>query len=196
MVAVASSMTETFASLVQKSAPLDDITKHLDALDLRRRIDEVREVGGALQAKLWEIARGKGAIDIAAFVEGTAKTNIYEGKNSLPLFTHFQKRFHRADSGEIAGYNHNDALLTLFVGPGYFTVEPADNGELLFDYTRIPIKRPPEWPAIHENKGLIAGIVYGRMQDYVRFVSKSTVIGAAFIGKKSRNSYFLLTRAA
>jgi hypothetical protein len=193
--ALATTRTEQFVDLVDKRAPIADISVHLDALSPERRIAEVRRMGGARQAKLWDLAKGKGNVDIAAFVEGASKVNIYAGKNSLLFFTHFQKRFWRAPSGEVAGYNHNGALVSFFTGPGYFMVSPAGDGELVFDYTKIPTEKPSEWPAVRTNSGLIAGVVYGGMLDYVRFVSNSTIIGAAFKGGKPRNAYFLLTRS-
>src|SRR5262249_28614574 len=111
MVSVASPSTESFVSLVEKDAAAADIAAPLDGLTPAHRIAEVQAMGGALQAKLWTIAKGKGALDLANWVQGTDKINIYEGKNSLVAFTHFQKRFWRAPSGDVVGYNHNDALV-------------------------------------------------------------------------------------
>lgn len=186
---------DSFARLLERGAAMGDVTAHLDGLPADRRVAEVRAVGGRLQKLLWARARGHGAVDLASFVDQTGKTVIYAGKNSLPLFTDFEKRFFRGATGEVAGYNHNPPLVAFFTGPGYFVVEQAPEGELLFDYTRLPEHEVQGWPPKRPNSGLLAGVVYGGMKDYVRWVSRTTVIGAAFKGGKAREAYFLLTRA-
>jgi hypothetical protein len=188
-------MTESFRSLIEKDAPFDALGGHLDALEAERRIAEVRTLGASEQKKLWAVVKGKGELDLATFVGGYGRTAIYEGKNTLPTFSFFQKRFYcREPSSEVVGYNHNSGFVTLFAGPGYFLPTAAADGELLLDYTRTPREAPPGWPELRANTGLIPGIVYGGMLDYVRYVSKDTVIGAAFKNGKPRNQYFMLTR--
>lgn len=187
----------TFASLTERGATLADLGAHLDALDPKTRIAQVRALGMPLQKRLWDLAANGRSLDLATFVEGVEKTVIYEGKNSLPAFSYFQKRFYRTASGEVFGYNQNPAFTSFLTGPGYFIVEPAKDGEILFDYTRVPKTKPAGWPEIQANEraGLIGGLVFGGMLDYIRYVSRHTVIGAAFKGGKPRNQFFLLTRA-
>lgn len=186
----------TLAQLVAKGASHAELAAHLDALDPSARIAEVRQMGRAEQSKLWELAKGKSTLELDAFVGAQEQTVIYEGKNVLPVFSFFQKRFYRRASGVVVGYNHNDGFTTFFAGPGYFSVSGAADGEILFDYTRLPDFQPPGWPAIAPNSGIIPGAVYGGMLDYIRSVGRTTVIGAAFKGGKPRNQYFMLTRAA
>jgi hypothetical protein len=135
-------------------------------------------------------------VSIDEFADVTGETIIYELKNNLPMFSIAQKRFFRPEEGEVVGYNHTGGLAATFAGPGYFFAKDGENGELEFDYTRLPSLRPEGWPEIKPNTGLIPGITYGNMIDYCRRVSKHTVIGAAFKGGKPRNAYFILTRAA
>jgi hypothetical protein len=187
---------ETFTDLVKKRAPAAEIAAHLDALAPAARVEECMGLPGNLQSTLFELARGHSALDVEAFVGTPCVTAIYELKNNLPVFNISQKRFYRPEEGEIVGYNHTTGLAATFAGPGYFFAVNGDDGELVFDYTRLPTLQPDGWPEIRPNTGLIPGMTYGNMLDYVRQVSAHTVIGAAFRHGKSRNAFFLLTRAA
>jgi hypothetical protein len=122
---------------------------------------------------------------------------IHDGKNTLPVFTHFQKRFVKLEGEELpaAGYNHQS--MQFFTGPGYFGVtkgEGEHEGELVVDYSKLPKVKPADWPTIQENGGLIGGIVYGGMTDYVRGISTHVSIGQAFKGGKPRNAWFAMVR--
>jgi hypothetical protein len=125
---------------------------------------------------------------------------IHWGKNSLPAFTHFQKRFCRPkdDDKQLFGYNENGEKWA--VGPGYFVMHaPEENradvleGELDIDYTRVPNAKPDAWPAIKPNDGL-GKLVYGGMIDVMRGISSHVSIGRAFRGGKWTDNYFVLCR--
>ena len=186
-------MSESLLSLVDKKASLPDISAHLDALPNAERIAQMRVMGHRDQERLWELAKGQAPIDLNAFVDATEQTIIYEGKNTVPVFSFFQKRFWRPSSGEIVGYNHNGGFITALTGPGYFVTVGAEDGEILFDYTKTPNLQPPGWPI--NNSRILTSAVFSGMKDYCRYVAKGVVIGAAFKGGKSRNQYFMLTRA-
>lgn len=187
---------QSFVDLVRREASLAEIARHLDALEEGERVRQIRALKGADQRRLWRAAKGKGALTLEGFVSAVERTVIYEGKNILPIFSLFQKRFFRSGAGAVFGYNENSAFVTFFAGPGYFTVRGADDGELAFDYTDIPGCAPEGWPPLRANDGFVPAIVYGGMIDYVRFVSQDTVIGAAFRAGKPRHQYFVLTRVA
>ncbi len=189
-------MSDTFTSLVQKNARPEDIAAHLDGLSPNERVSQCLALPGNLESKLFELVKGHAQLQLQQFVGKEESTVIYELKNNLPVFNISQKRFWRPKTGEIVGYNHTTGLARTFAGPGYFFAVQGDNGELVFDYTRLPTLRPPEWPEITPNSGLIPGATYGEMLDYVRQVSRHTVIGAAYRHGKSRNAWFLLTLAA
>lgn len=191
-----STMSETFTTLIERAASADEIGRHLDDLPAEKRVEECLALPGRLEPKLWELVSGKGTITMAELVPVAEETVIYELKNNLPVFNISQKRFYRPKQGEVVGYNHTGAVAATFAGPGYFFAIDGENGEVVFDYTRLPTLQPPGWPEIKPNTGLIPGITYGNMLDYARRVSKHTVIGAAFKDGKPRNAYFLLTRAA
>ena len=67
-------------------------------------------------------------------------------------------------------------------------------GELVVDYTKLPKSKDPRWPPIQENGGLIGGIVYGRMIDYVRGISSHVSIGKAYKAGKPRGFFFAMVR--
>jgi hypothetical protein len=182
---------ETLSTLIAKeSATAAEIAAHLDALSEDARVAEVRACSGALQKKLWGLVEGCG-IDTTTFVPEAESTVIYAGKNSLAMFTHFEKRFWRVPGGATIGYNQQS--MKWFSGPGYFLVRDGDNGELLFDYTATPELQPTGWPSIRPNTGFYS-IVYGGMIDTNRRVSRDTVIGSAARNGKSIDSFYLLTR--
>ncbi|MCK6548496.1 hypothetical protein L6R52_21800 [Myxococcota bacterium] len=190
----AASASGSFASMIDRGASFDELRGFLDSLDRAGRITEMRTTGARQQKKLWELTKGHVPVVLTTFVDKTEETIIYEGKNSLPTFSLFQKRFFRTAKGDVVGYNHNGAFATFFSGPGYFVTEQAPDGELAFDYTKTVTLQPPGWPALAPNSGLIPGIVFGGMIDYVRHVADGVVIGAAFKGGKPRNQYFMLAR--
>jgi hypothetical protein len=121
------------------------------------------------------------------------QTVIFAGKNSLPAFTWFEKRFAR-QGGDLIGYNHQS--ISWLTGPGYFTVVPASNrpGELLIDYTKVPASGPAEWPAVKPNSAGLSRFIYNNLHDYLRRVSRDVVIGEATRLDKPMGSYFLLAR--
>ena len=185
----------TLTDLVNASGRAAEIAAHLDELTPQQRVSECLALPGALMASLFAQVRGARSLEIDTFVSPPEKTNVYELKNSLPVFNVSQKRFFRPGRGEVVGYNHTGGLAR-FTGPGYFFALNGDDGELVFDYTRLPELQPPGWPPIKPNSGLVPGLTYGNMIDYVRGVSAHTVIGAAYRGGKPVRAYFLLTRSA
>jgi len=195
MVAVASSNT-TFADLLLRA----DITQaqlaaHLDALDADARVDQCRALGKGKQRKLWEVCAAAPAFTLEDLIPQAATAEVrWAGKNSLPLFTHFEKRFFR-QAGTVVGYNFNPGI-AWFTGPGYFTTVQAPDRpkEILFDYTRVPSAAPEGWPPVKPNTGGTAKLVYGGMHDFCRRVSATTIIGAATRLGKPIDAYFVLTR--
>lgn len=184
----------TFTDLVREQRSAEEIASHLDGLAPERRVEEVLDLPGGLQAKLWKIVEGRGA-KLDRLVDADGETFIYELKNNLPVFNISQKRFYRRPGEEVVGYNHTTGLAAKFAGPGYFFAHDGPEA-LEFDYTRLPTFRPEGWPEIEPNTGLIPGIAYGGMTDYCREVSQKTVIGIAYKGGKPRGAHFILTRAA
>ncbi len=197
MVAVANS-TATFADLLMRqSAPTQaQLAAHLDALDAGQRVEQCRALGKRLQKRLWEICADAPVFTLEDLIPSSETGTVrWAGKNSLGLFTHFEKRFAR-QSGVVVGYNFNPGI-AWFTGPGYFTTVQAPDRprEILIDYTRVPETAPEGWPAVKDNTRGTGKLVYGGMHDFCRRVSSTVIIGAATRKGKPIDAYFVLARA-
>ena len=105
------------------------IEAHLDGLDPEERVTEIRTLGRAHQARLFDAADGHRPIsleDLVASDHGPMRDVVHHGKNSLPAFNHFAKVFVRpaAERQELWGYNRAGGLIETVVGPGYFVAYP------------------------------------------------------------------------
>jgi hypothetical protein len=117
------------------------------------------------------------------------------GRNSLPLFSRFEKRFFRlGDVAAVGGANFQST--SALTGPGYFTAAPtAERTEVVIDYDQIPDTAPQGWPALADNRHGIGRLVYGGgMIDTLRRVSKHVSIGAAHKHGHAPSAYFALCR--
>jgi hypothetical protein len=167
------------------------------------RIAITESVDGATQAKLWQAAEG-GPVTIEELVPralGPLRPVIFHGKNSLPAFTRFQKRFCRPAAGaerdELWGYNYQPTKwLVPLTGPGYFVAYDARDGlgGVAVDYTRIPPGKPAEWPEIVDNSFRLSRFIYNGTIDYLRRISPHLLIGRATRAGKEMPNYFLLCR--
>jgi hypothetical protein len=177
------------------------VASHLDNLDSGERVAEIRTLGRAHLARLFEAARGHKSIsldDIVSSDHGTMEDQLHHGKNSLPAFNHFAKVFVRpgAEYGaELWGYNRAGTFVETVVGPGYFVAYPREEaGEVLVDYLRVPPERPDHWPPILPNSARLSKVVYNGTQDVLRGVSKHVTIGRATKGGKPMSAWFVLCR--
>jgi hypothetical protein len=178
----------SIASLFEKSRPAD-------------RVALMESVGGRDQARLWDAAqRGKVRIEemvprrIPALVPVT-----FHGKNSLPAFTRFEKRFCRPNVArdELWGFNYQPVRwLVPLTGPGYFVASDSDEpmGSVAIDYRRLPTSRPEGWPEIRDNDWRLSRFIYRGMVDYLRRISEHVLIGRATRDGKPLPNYFLLCR--
>ena len=123
---------------------------------------------------------------------------INAGKNSLPVFSHFEKRFCRTADNPDVLYGYNEGSTRKFVGPGYFVASvDAERGEVAVNYYHVPPEDaalPEAWPAIKPNEKGVQKFVYAKMIDYLRKVSDHVTIGRADRNGKTTNNYFLLCR--
>jgi len=173
------------------------IAAFLDGLSHAERVEAIRALGGPrLQGRLYEAVADAPRVTLTDLVPPDAPPLgevIFEGKNSLPAFTLFQKRFCRPSTGrgELWGYNHQ--ALAWLTGHGYFVVHDDRDGAAI-DYREVPPGRPPTWPEVRPNHRGFSRFVYHDMVDYLRRVSADVFIGRAHRGGKPRSNYFLLCR--
>lgn len=172
------------------------LSAYLDGLSQTERIAEVRRLSARQQAALFERCAGAPPFTLTDLVPAevaVGKTVIMAGRNSLPLFRLFEKRFTRLPSGDIAGFNFQ--TMSPVTGPGYFKVVQS-GAEILIDYTQIPepSEVPPGWPAVRGNASGLSVLIYNKLHDYCRRVSQDVLIGRATRLGKPMNNYFVLAR--
>ncbi len=182
--------------MIQSGKSQKSIGAFLDGLSHEERLKEINAVGGKTQACLFQIALPDLKFsDLMPPEAKPAEEVIFYGKNSLPLFSIFQKRMARSSDGrKVWGYNYQ--TFQKITGPGCFVIDEATDrpGELMVDYTRLPSENTPGWPAVQANDSGVTKLVYGHMKDYLRRVSKNVFIGEATKKGKSIGQYFILCR--
>jgi hypothetical protein len=189
--------------LKKSAASMAGLSAWLDELDHQTRVDEVRSLGGAAQKRLWELARDEHArIDEMVTPETASLTPvIHFGRNTLPVFKIFEKRFCRppADVTENVLWGYNEGSTRCLVGPGYFVCRETggdERGTVVIDYTLLPESKPDSWPAISPNEKFPSVLVYAGMHDFMRRVSTHVTIGRAWRKGKMTDNYFMLCREA
>lgn len=181
--------------LLEPELRFDELGRVLDDLGFEGRLHTVRHWDKATQARLFEAAKGKRPLDLDFFVPAGTDERApvrHHGKNTLPLFSHFEKRFAKFGD-KIVGYNHQD--MGVVTGPGYFTLRAGDDeGEVAIDYTVLPTERAEGWPEILSNDAKLGRFVYAGMVDHMRGISNTVSIGRAAKGGKMMDAWFVLVR--
>ncbi len=194
--------SELAARLAETPLRLKELAALLDGLSHDARVTWVRSVGRADQRRLWEAAPGFLPLALADLVppsRADGETVRHFGKNTLPAFTHFEKRFCRPAGQDprrpSSLYGFNFQTMSWLTGPGYY-VAHADPAlpEVLIDYRELPPAAPAGWPPLRRNEVGAARFVYGFMVDRLRRVSEHVTIGSAARNGKDLGSWFLLTR--
>lgn len=174
----------------------------LDGMTHSERLEATRSVGRKPQARLYRAAQGFAALRLQDLVPpgiGDGKAVRHFGKNSLPAFTQFEKRFCRPAGQdpeaptELWGFNFQ--TLQPLTGPGYYIARASpDAPEVWVDYNLVPPEAPAGWPPLRSNETGLGRFVYGFMIDTLRRVSEHVTIGSAARQGKELGSWFLLTR--
>jgi hypothetical protein len=178
------------------------ISDLLDRLDETTRIQVVRRIGRRDQQALYSKVEGFAPLELVDLVP-TTRGDLEEvrhfGRNSLPAFKIFEKRFCRLPGSSpdapdaLAGYNFQ--AMSPVTGPGYFMArDDTKTREVLVDYHLLPNQKPPDWPPIRSNERGLSRFVYGFMIDRLRRVSKHVTIGSAARNGRDLGSYFILDR--
>jgi hypothetical protein len=180
---------------------LQGLTSHLDALSHDARLESVRALDRRSQSALFEAAKGYKTITLADFVPSSVaamRQVIHHGRNTLPAFKLFQKRFCRPDADardELWGYN--EQAMRFATGPGYFVAHDWDDEGatgVVIDYHRVPPRHPEGWPDIRPNSARLSRFVYFETRDVMRAVSKHVSIGRASRNGKWMDAWFVLCR--
>jgi hypothetical protein len=178
------------------------ITSLLDGLDHAGRVEATRSLGRGAQRRLYETVDGYLPLHLDDLVPphvGDLVPVRHHGKNTLPAFTHFEKRFCRPRGADPAKpdtlYGFNFQTMSPLTGPGYFlAVEAPGRPEVWVDYNRVPDSHPEGWPGIRSNERGLSRFVYGFMIDTLRRVSTHVTIGSAARKGRDLGSWFILTR--
>ena len=197
------SQSEELHQRLSVEVDLGGVAKLLEEVPPDERIALVHSLSAAEQARLWTAAQGR-AVTIEEMVPrelGPLQPVIFHGKNSLPAFSRFQKRFCRPAAGverdELWGYNYQPTRwLAPLTGPGYFVAYDAREatGAVAVDYTKLPGDHPAEWPEIVDNSHRLSRFIYRNLVDYLRRVSPHVLIGRATREGKPLPNYFVLCR--
>ena len=191
---------ELKALLAADSVDLDAVAQRLDAMASDERVHAIRGLGKKAQVRLWNAAEGRATSleDVVPSNVESAVEVIHAGKNSLPVFTNFEKRFCRVEGDDSVLYGYNEGPTRKLIGPGYFVTSfDAERGEVGINYYNTPptdASLPEGWPAVRPNESGLSRFVYAKMIDYLRQVSTHVTIGRAVRKGKTTNNYFLLCR--
>ncbi len=178
------------------------IRRFLDELSHQARVAAIRSLGSGELRSLYAGVDGFKPVTLEDLVPPTVgdfTTVRHHGKNSLPAFTHFEKRFCRPRSAdrepatELYGFNFQ--TLAPITGPGYFIArESEDRPEVLIDYRGLPPEHPQGWPPIRSNDRGLSRVVYGFLFDTLRGLSDHVTIGSAARKGRDLGSWFALCR--
>jgi hypothetical protein len=185
---------------VEPEVNLERLIELLEGMGHEGRYHTVRTWSKADLKRIFDAVKGKKPVTLDDFVPAGVEPLvevIHDLHNAMGLPGFPQKRFCRLpdDAKELAGWNPQS--FGAFTGPGYYVARQGEGdheGELIVDYTKLPNAKAASWPPIQQNDGLLGGIVYGGMTDYVRGISDHVAIGEAFKGGKSRDAWFVLVR--
>lgn len=195
---------ESDLRILIRSRPFDAecVRRFLDELGHAARVAAIRSLGGRELSKLYAGVDGFKRVTLADLVPASVAdltTVRHHGKNSLPAFTHFEKRFCRPRRGESGRttelYGFNFQSLAPVTGPGYFVAREAeDRPEVLIDYGCAPAERPSDWPPLRSNERGVSRLVYGFLLDTLRGVSEHVTVGSAARKGRDLHSWFALCR--
>lgn len=195
---------EFLGRLRADSISIADLGAFLDGLSHEERLAATRATKRSDQRRLYAAADGYrdvGLLDVVGVDVAPLTTVRHFGKNTLPAFTQFEKRFCRPQDADPAEpkalWGYNFQTMQPLTGPGYFVArEDPDRREVLVDYHHVPPSAPPGWPNVQSNDRGRGRLVYGFMIDTLRRVSEQVTIGSAARKGKDLGSWFTLVREA
>ena len=176
-----------------------DIAEHLNQLSHDERLHQSRSLGPKYQKQLWILCQDRPThIDHFVPLSVPPLTPVrHLGRNTLPVFKFFEKRFMRPSQESSHLWGYNEGSTRSLVGPGYFVCKASpqdERGEVVIDYTELPPSTPSGWPTLKPNEAGLSRFVYAGMNDFMRQVSQHITIGRAYIKGKESPNYFTLCR--
>ena len=193
------STTQGIAQMIKQAQNIDEVASYLDQLNLQDRVQASRSLNARAQKKLWVLCQNRQVSREDLVPVGREGQSVrHLGRNTLPVFKFFEKRFYapQAESQELWGYN--EGVTRPWIGPGYFVARDCRVDEpeaFVIDYEQVPSEHPlPQWPQVKSNEKGLSRLVYAYMQDYLRKVSDGVLIGKAYRKGKETENYFTLCR--
>lgn len=143
----------------------------------------MQRLRGRQLKRLWDLAEADPLpLEVGDFAPDSGEVRILPGKNHLPFFNHFEKRFAKVGD-EIVGYNET-GWERLWVGDGHFVVRPSPErpDEVWIDYRTPPAGQHPDFPPVRDNRriawpGPLSRLVYGGLVDRMIRVDDHLLIG-------------------
>ncbi len=184
--------------LVTDVVHVDELAEFLDELDQPSRLAAIRSLGARHLRHLYDAVEGMRPVTIKNLVpnrHGVRNQVRHYGKNSLPAFSIFEKRFILPAKGadELWGYNYQ--TMSPITGPGYFIARDAEGRpEVDIDYNRVPPEQPGGWPPVQPNERGLSNFVYAYMVDRLRGVSEHVTVGRAWRKGEIKPAWFILCR--
>ena len=184
---------------------MEEIGAHFSALDPAAKLAACRSLGPKQQRTLFAKAVASAPLTLEDFVGAQVAPLtevIHEGRNTLPLFKLFQKRFCRPQGRDDVLFGYNEGSTRALIGPGYFIARSTagdgameEQGAIVVDYYDVPSGAVVAgWPQVIPNNQGLQRFVYNRTRDYMRAVAPGVTIGAAFKEGKPLGAYFVLCR--
>lgn len=191
-----------FARLIRTGAPIERMSETLDAQTHEQRLAEIAQLSRRDLAQLFDLAAGRGCtldLDFVPADRAPLDPVIHHGRNSLPAFRSFQKRFARPSRSHVPSVvlGYNEQTMMPFTGPGYFVAREdvlEGTSTVVIDYRQIPDEKPATWPAILPNSARLGRFVYDDMQDWMWKVSRHVTIGRARKSQGWMDAWFVLCR--
>ena len=196
----------SLSALIAAGESIHKIADYLDQLPADARLNETMALGRAEQSKLWTLSAEAAPLTLDHFVPASTADRtevIHHGRNTLPLFTRFQKRFARPIDGSQRLFGYNEGATRPLIGPGCFVTVPTagnevwtERGAIVVDYFQVPDGPVPDaWPKVVSNSTGLQYLVYRHTRDFMRRVSSHVSIGHAWKDESEMTiAYFVLCR--
>jgi hypothetical protein len=187
--------------------PIAEISAFLDDLDYADTWSQLQTLGRDEQRLLYEKAAGSRPLRLDDLVgeAGEGREVINQGMNTLPLpasLRRFQKRVCRPEDSTAGLFGYNEGVTRRLIGPGYFVAKHTSGrphwqarGGVVVDYFSVPGgKVVDSWPQVVSNSHGLQRFVFRNTRDFLRRVSSTVTVGAAYKFERPLDHYFVLCR--